>query len=165
MSSLASVADLQKLMGRTFQAGVALDQAEMVLSIVSAWVRSIAGTAWDAPAVVPADVSGVVLSASRRELKNPDGVISRTKGPFAVAYNPPPVDFFTTGELAILHRFRPQSGAGGLRTISSSRGERGVRNAGRVRLGVNGAPWTIFLPGDLGWYTEYEDGWGEYYSW
>ncbi|UVF61187.1 head-to-tail adaptor [Mycobacterium phage DuncansLeg] len=131
MASLATVNDLQTLMSTTFPEGSdELAQAELVLAIVSSWARVVSGRAWpDAPAGVPDDVVAVVLSASRRELKNPDRVISRQMGPFNVQFSAPPDGFFYPAELAILKRFKR---SGGLQTVSVSRGEEGRPWAGNT---------------------------------
>lgn len=129
MAGLASVEELQTLMSQTFE-GDDLEQAELVLGIVSSWARVVSGRAWpDAPSGVPDDVRAVVLQASRRELKNPDRVISRQMGPFNVQYSQPPDGFFYPAEEAILKRFRR---SGGLMTVSTSRGEEGRPWAGRT---------------------------------
>lgn len=137
MAGLASVDALQTLMKTVFEAED-FDQAELVLEIVSSWARVVSGQQWpDAPDQVPPDVTAVVLQASRRELKNPDRVITRSMGPFSVQFAQPPDGFFYPAELAILKRFRR---SGGLRTVSTTRGE-------------DGRPWA----GDTG-YLQYGDG-------
>lgn len=135
MAGLVSVDDLAVLMKRTF-AGDDLEQAELVVEIVSSWARVVSGRAWpDAPAGVPPDVAAVVLQASRRELSNPDRVITRSMGPFTVQFAQPPDGFFYPAELAILKRF---SKSGGLRTVGTTRGEEGrpwAGNVGYLRFG------------------------------
>lgn len=139
MGDLASVDDLEKLMGRTFS-GTDLDQAEMVVSAVSAWARAVSGQEWpNAPTGVPSDVKYVVLAASRRTLRNPDGVISESMGPFSKSYDKAPVNFFTSAELAILKRYRPKVTSGGLFTIGFTRGETGNPKA----------PGYLYLDNDL----------------
>lgn len=131
MAGLASIEDLQTLMSQTF-AGDDLAQAQLVLDIVSSWARVVSGRAWpDAPTGVPDDVRAVVLQASRRELKNPDRVISRQMGPFNVQYSQPPDGFFYPAELAILKRFK-RGASGGLYTVGTSRGEEGRPWAGKT---------------------------------
>lgn len=148
MAGLASVSDLQTLMKTTFS-GDDLDQASLVLNIVSSWVRVVSGQLWpDAPSGVPYDVIGVVLAASRRELKNPDGAIaSKAKGPFSVTYSAPPPDFFTPAELAILKRFRRSAG---LRTIGTTRGEHGRPDIGFLQFGNGDVLFPAFTEGELG---------------
>lgn len=129
MTSLVSIEDLQTLT-KTEYADDDLTQAELVLEIVSAWARVLSGRPWpDAPVGVPDDVRAVVLQAARRELANPEKVISRSMGPFSVTFSTPPDGFFYPAELAILKRFRK---ANGLRTMSVTRGEEGRPNAGKV---------------------------------
>jgi hypothetical protein len=101
---LVSVEDLSTFMRTTF-AGTEEDQAYLVLQVVSAWARSIGQKNWNNTDLLPPDdVVGVVLSASRREMNNPDRVISETMGPVSVTRAPVPPLFFTPGEMAILNR-------------------------------------------------------------
>jgi hypothetical protein len=80
----------------------------------------VGGKNWNNTDLLPPDdVVGVVLSASRRELVNPDRIITESMGPLSVTRARPPDGFFTAGELAILAR---KSG-GGLYTISTRREE------------------------------------------
>lgn len=154
MSDLASVDDLSVLMKRTFS-GADFDQAEMVISTVSAWARSVSGQVWSDSAGVPSDVKYVVLAASRRTLRNPDGVVSESMGPFSKSYDRPPTNFFTPAELAILKRYRPKAGGGGLWTIGFTRGEKAnARMMVHLFLDDEGDPLPCFYPGDLG-YEEY----------
>lgn len=122
MADLASVDDLQVLMRRAFS-GADLDQAEMVLSSVSAWARAVSGQSWPVSSEVPSDVKYVVLAASRRTLRNPDGVTAESMGPFSKSYDKPPVNFFMPAELSILKRYRPRASRG-LTTIGFTRGEK-----------------------------------------
>ena len=156
MADLASVDDLQVLMKRTLVGGD-LDQAEMVVSTVSAWARAVSGQSWpDAPTGVPSDVMYVVLSASRRTLKNPDGVTAESMGPFSKTYDKPPTNFFTPAELAILKRYRAKA-SNGLFTIGFTRGEVGnERYLGHLFFNRNedgdplGDPMPCYWPGDPG---------------
>ena len=155
MADLASVDDLQVLMGRTFS-GADLDQAEMVVSSVSAWARSIAGPSWPVASEVPSDVKYVVLAASRRTLRNPDGVTAESMGPFSKSYDRPPAAFFTPAELSILKRYRPKASRG-LTTIGFTRGEKAnARTLGHLfpfRDDGYDDGFTCLWPGD---YEEYE---------
>ena len=149
MAGLASVDDLQTLMQTVFT-GDASEQAELVLGIVSSWARVVSGQLWpDAPSGVPDDVRAVVLQASRRELRNPDRVISRDMGPFSVTYSAPPAGFFYPAELAILKRFG--RGFGGLRTVSTTRGEEGRPDAGFLQFGEGDGLFMAFGPDDPGY--------------
>jgi hypothetical protein len=160
MAELASVDDLQVLMQRTLSGGE-LDQAEMVIATVSAWARSISGKLWPDAASVPSDVMYVVLSASRRSLKNPDGVIAESMGPFSKTYDKPPANFFTPAELSILKRYRTK-GSNGLFTIGFTRGEVGnERYLGHLFWNRRddgdplGDPMPCYWPGDPG----FEESW------
>ena len=118
---LVSVEDLSTFM-RESLTGTKYDQAELVLQVVSAWTRTVGGKNWNSTDLLPPDdVVGVVLSAARRELNNPDRVISEDMGPLAVKYAPPPEGFFTKGERAILSR----KSSGSLFTISTRREDSG----------------------------------------
>jgi hypothetical protein len=101
---LVSVDELSTFMRTTFTDPEA-DQAEMVLKMVSAWVRTLGQKNWNNTDLLPPDdVVGVVLSAARRELNNPDRIISESMGPFGVTRTPPPDGFFTRGEMAIIRK-------------------------------------------------------------
>lgn len=156
MADLASVDDLAVLMKRTFS-GADLDQAEMVLSSVSAWARSVSGQEWPVASEVPSDVKYVVLAASRRSLRNPDGVISESMGPFSKSYDKPPSDFFTPAELAILKRYRPKASRG-LTTIGFTRGERANQRMMVSHLFFNddSDPLPCLWPGDPDYVEEYD---------
>lgn len=153
MTDLASVDDLEVLMKRTFS-GQDLDQAEMLLAHVSAWARAVAGQAWaNAPTGVPSDVRYVVLAATRRTLRNPDGVTAESMGPFSKTYDKPPADFFSRAELSILKRHRP-SAKSGLFTIGFGRGEKqNPRFAGHLFFRsdddvLGSEPFACLWPGD-----------------
>lgn len=116
---LATVDDLSTFMRIQFSAAEE-DQAYLILQVVSAWVRTVAGKNWNNTDLLPPDdVVGVVLSATRRELDNPNRIISETMGPLSVTRAVPPDGFFTAGELAILKR----KASGTLFTISTRREE------------------------------------------
>lgn len=150
MNPLASVADLERLMKRTFS-GADLDQVDILLDAVSAWARTVSGQEWlEAPVGVPSDVMYVVLAATRRVLVNPDGVTQESMGPFSKSYDKPPKDFFTNAELAILKRYRPKSGGGGLFTVGFTRGEKAYGGA-PGHLFIDGVPVPAIWPGDPGY--------------
>lgn len=157
MADLASVDDLEVLMKRTFS-GADLDQAEMVLSAVSAWARSVSGQEWSVTSDVPSDVKYVVLAAARRSIRNPDGVTAESMGPFSKSYDKPPTNFFTPAELSILKRYRPKAGAGGLTTIGFTRGEKANPRMMVSHLFVDddADPFPCLWPGDPGWIEEYD---------
>ena len=157
MADLASVSDLEVLMKRAFS-GADRDQAEMVVAAVSAWARAVAGQEWSAaPAGVPSDVKYVVLAASRRTLRNPDGVTAESMGPFSKSYDKPPAEFFTPAELSILKRYRPKASGHGLFTLGFTRGEQGTARR-IVHLFLDGDeenPMPTFWPGE----PNYEESW------
>lgn len=146
---LASVADLATFTRTTFT-GDQEDQALLVLQVVSAWARTVGGRNWnDTDLLPPDDVVGVVLSAARRELANPDRVISEHMGPLSVTWAKPPDGFFTQGELAIL---RKKSSGGGLFTISTRREEQGW-GVGylHMRDDLSDEPFPYLNHGEPGW--------------
>ena len=148
MAGLVGIADLQTLMKTTFS-GDAEEQAELVLSIVSSWARVVSGQSWpDAPAGVPDDVKAVVLQASRRELKNPDRVITRQMGPFNYTYSAPPDGFFYPAEVALLKRFKR---SGGLGVVGSTRGEEGRPDVGFLQFGEGDILFPAFTDGEPGY--------------
>lgn len=159
MADLASVEDLEVLMKRTLS-GADLDQAEMVLSAVSAWARAVSGQSWPETAGVPSDVKYVVLAASRRTLRNPDNLTAESMGPFSKQYDKPPAQFFSPAELAILKRYRPKANSG-LFTVGFTRGEKqNARFAGHIfwhrdEDWLNGDPFACGWPGDLD-FEEYD---------
>lgn len=141
MAGLASIDELKALMKSDFS-GDELTQAELVLTMASSWARVVSGQEWpDAPSGVPDDVRAIVLQASRRELKNPDRVITRQMGPFNVQYSAPPDGFFYPGEMAILKRFRR---SGGLRVVSTTRGEEPRPDVGYLRYGDGDSLFPVF---------------------
>lgn len=116
---LASVEDLSTFMRIQFSAAEG-DQAYLILQVVSSWVRTVARKNWNNTDLLPPDdVVGVVLSAARREIDNPNRIISETMGPLSITRAAPPDGFFTAGELAILRR----KASGSLFTISTRREE------------------------------------------
>lgn len=117
---IVGVEELSTFMRTTFTADEE-DQAYMVLQVISAWARNIGGKNWGVTLPAPDDVVGVVLSASRRELNNPDRIISENMGPLSVTYNKPPDGFFTNAEMGILYT----KSSGSLFTISTRREECG----------------------------------------
>lgn len=117
----------------------------MVLQVVSAWARTEAKKNWSE---APDDVVGVVLSAARRELVNPDRTITETMGPLSVTYDKAPEGFFTRGELAILRK----KSSGSLYTISTRREERGWGTGYlHMREDLSDEPFPYLNYGEPGW--------------
>lgn len=147
MAGLASIDDLATLMSTVLEGDVQ-EQAQLVLGIVSSWARVVSGQSWpDAPAGVPDDVRAVVLQASRRELKNPDRVITRSMGPFSSTYAAPPDGFFYPAEVAILKRFKR---SGGLRVVGTTRGEVPGPEVGYLEYGSGDVLFPAFTSGEPG---------------
>jgi len=146
-SPLASAAELGVYMRRTFSSDE-LAQVELVLRVVSAWARSEGGKNWnDTTLLPPDDVVGVVLSAARRELVNPDRIITESMGPLSVTRAQPPDGFFTRGELAIL---RKKSGS--LFTVSTRREEEGWGTGYlHMREDLSDEPVPYLRYGEPGW--------------
>lgn len=156
MGALASVDDLQALMGVTFTSDQRA-QAELVLNMVSAWARGFSGQSWPDPASAPEDVSWVVLAAAKRELRNPDRAIQKSKGPFSVTYDKLPDGAFLPAELAILRRFR---GGGGLFTVQFGRSDTVVDpfaggRDGYLVDGAAGDPIPYYRSDEPGWEDSY----------
>lgn len=151
--SLASVSDLETFMRTTFDTDAKKDQAELVLQVVSAWARTEGGKQWNTTDLLPPDdVVGVVLSAARRELTNPDRVISEAMGPLSVTWAKPPDAFFTPGELAILRR----KSSGGLFTISTHREEKGWGTGYLYMRGdISDEPFPVTNYGEPDWEGTY----------
>lgn len=114
---LATVEQLSTYMRKTFTTTEG-QQAYLTLQVVSAWARTEAKKNWNGSDLLPPDdVVGVVLSAARREMTNPDRVVSQSMGAMSVTYEKAPVGFFTPGELAILRK----KSSGSLFTVSTRR--------------------------------------------
>ena len=147
--SLVSVAQLATYMRTTFPVGPKADQASLVLQVVSAWARSEGGKPWNLTDNLPSDdVVGVILSAARREITNPDRVITESMGPLSVTRAQPPRGFFTDGELAILRR----KNNGGLFTVRTSREEKGW-SVGylHMKADLSDEPFPYLNYGEPGW--------------
>lgn len=145
---LATVDELSTFMRKTFTT-TEEDQAYLTLQVVSAWARTEGRKNWnDDDLLPPDDVVGVVLSAARREMVNPDRVISQTMGPMSVTYDKAPVGFFTAGELAILRK----KSSGSLFTISTRR-EEACWGTGylHMREDLSDEPIPYLRHGDPGW--------------
>jgi hypothetical protein len=144
---LVTVDDLSTFMRKTFTADEE-DQAYMILQVVSSWARTEARKNWNDDVPAPDDVVGVVLSAARRELVNPDRVITESMGPLSVTYDKPPDGFFTRGEMAILRK----KSSGSLFTISTRREEAGWGTGYlHMREDLSDEPFPYLNYGEPGW--------------
>ena len=145
---LASLADLAKYMRKTFTASEG-EQAYLTLQVVSAWARTEGKKNWNnSDSLPPDDVVGVVLSAARREMTNPDRVITQSMGPMSVTYEKAPVGFFTPAELAILRK----KSSGSLFTVSTRR-EEDSWSMGylHMREDLSDEPFPYLGNGEPGW--------------
>lgn len=146
---LVSVEDLATFMRTQFPTPEDEDQAYLILQVVSAWVRTVGQKNWNNTDLLPPDdVVGVVLSAARRELNNPDRIISETMGPLSVTRAAPPDGFFTAGELAILRK----KSAGSLFTISTRREDEALSEGYiHMRDDLSDEPFPYMNSRDPGW--------------
>lgn len=144
---LATPEQLATYMQKEFT-GPELDRADLVLRVVSAWVRSTARKYYNSTNFLPpSDVIGVVLSAARREMVNPDRVITEQMGPLSVTRAQPPEGFFTPGEMQILLRKSGNS----LFTVSTRREEQGWSTAYiHMREDLSDEPIPYLGPNDPG---------------
>src|SRR6478736_1899113 len=145
---LVALSDLATYMRTTFS-GTQEAQAELVLRVVSAWARTEGGKNWNSTDLLPPDdVVGVVLSAARRELSNPDRIITESMGPLSVTRAKPPEGFFLAGELAILRK----KSSGSLFTISTMREESGW-GTGYLHMtqDLSDEPFPYMNYGEPGW--------------
>ena len=144
---IVGVDDLSTFMRKSFTS-TEEDQAYMILQVVSAWARSEGKKNWSDDVPAPDDVVGVVLSAARRELVNPDRVISESMGPMSVTYSKAPDGFFTRGELAILRK----KSSGSLFTVSTRREEESWGTGYlHMRADLSDEPFPYLNYGEPGW--------------
>jgi hypothetical protein len=129
VEALATVADLEARLGRTFESSE-LTRAVAVLEDATALVRDEVGyVLWLDPdtgelliSLVPGSVRAVVLRAAERAIRNPGGFSSESSGDFTYQRTgtQQPGVFLTDGELRILRR---ATGRKGLWTQPVTRGD------------------------------------------
>lgn len=78
---------------------------EIVTQLAKGYTR---GRGFDASGVPVGDVRAVVLAASARLYENPQGVVSRSMGPFQVQFAPDQFGW-TVAELYVLNRYRERA--------------------------------------------------------
>jgi Gp19/Gp15/Gp42-like protein len=125
MDPLASVSDLEARLGRTF-AGDETTRALALLDDASALVRDVAGKTWINPDTgalqpVPGTIRWVVLRATERAVRNPDGFSSESAGDYSYQrVGVEPGVYLTEGEERAIRR---GVGKTGLWTQPTTRGE------------------------------------------
>lgn len=129
----------------TLSDSAAFDQAlaEWALEVVSNTARLIANQpGWTAENIPPAAAS-VVSLAARRLYSNPDRFTRESDGDYSYSLDPSVTnaDVFTPTEIGTLRRFAPGRSTGGLRILSTTRGDTGAPS-GYVPDGTEyGFPW------------------------
>lgn len=125
MHPLASVADLEARLGRTFLGGEAA-RAIALLDDASALARDVAGVTWIDPEtdellVVPGSVRWAVLRAAERAVRNPEGYSAESAGDYSFQRTGvQPGVYLTEAEERAIRRSRGRSG---LWTQPVTRGE------------------------------------------
>jgi hypothetical protein len=112
---LADVSDLEVRVGVTFEAADTA-RGEAIIDDVSALARRTARTSWldenNELDDVPADVTAVVLAASRRLFVNPNGFASEQDGDYSYRLPAEIIEagVFTLAETDVLESYRSTSG-------------------------------------------------------
>lgn len=158
--ALATVSDLAVLMQTTFVDGSPEKaQAEMLLQMASAWARSTARKLWATVADIPEyrrdTVVGIILTAVRRELRNPSRAVYEVHGPDSASYSAAsvPSGFFTDEELKYLIGSRA---SGSWFVMETYRDDPEV-SAGYLYSVNSGRPIPFYAPGDTeGWENSYK---------
>jgi len=125
MEPLASVADLEARLGRTFE-GAEVPRAVALLDDASALARDVAGTTWIDPGTgallpVPGSVRWAVLRAAERAVRNPEGYSAESAGDYSFQRTGvQPGVYLTEAEERAIRKAR---GKTGLWTQQITRGE------------------------------------------
>lgn len=108
------------------------DQAEYDSGLASWAIEVVSNTArlvanrmdWTA-GTIPAVVKSTVSLAARRLYTNPDRFTRENSGDYGYSLDPSVTnaDVFTPTELATLRRYAPRNNTGGLRVLSTTRGD------------------------------------------
>lgn len=139
--TLISPEDLQ----RSLSSSAGFDQglAEWALEVVSNTARLIANRPqWTAENVPPV-VQSTVSLAARRLYTNPDRMTREADGDYSYGLDSSVTnaDVFTGTEIALLREYNPSRRTGGLRIVSTTRGDSHLPS-GRVPDGTQyGFPW------------------------
>lgn len=126
---LATVDDLVRLLGAPIDTGAPQTQATALLEMASEHVRAFAGQTWlnsDESALIdgtPKALSGVVVGMVYRAIRNPDGAVSATAGPFARDFGPDAAAriYLTKGDKDVI-AMATGSNPAGIGVISTTRG-------------------------------------------
>ncbi|APT90499.1 hypothetical protein CSPHI_05000 [Corynebacterium sphenisci DSM 44792] len=99
--------------------------AEWAIGVVSDTARDIAGRPEWEPDTCPAAVLAIIGLAARRLYTNPDRMTRENDGDYGYALDSSVTDaaVFTPSEQGRLRRFAPGAAAGGLRVVSTTRGD------------------------------------------
>lgn len=99
--------------------------AAWAIEVVSNTARLVANRMDWTAGTIPAVVKSTVSLAARRLYTNPDRFTRENSGDYGYSLDPSVTnaDVFTPTELATLRKYAPQSNQGGLRTISTTRGD------------------------------------------
>ncbi len=122
--SLATVADLERLLGRNVDDE---DQSLAQLEQASALVRAYARRTWvdddGELADVPDDIPGVVIDIVSRSIANADGAVSETLGPYSRSFgNDASQRLYLTSANKMVIRAAIGATTNGIGTLSTSRG-------------------------------------------
>lgn len=129
MVALATLAELEARLGRTFDEGsIERARAEADLDDMSVFALSMAGDPdWTIDGAndtcqVPEDVRRIVLAAAKRKFQNPEGFRRKSAGAFEVEVDEGfTTNYFTEFEADLLRSYSP---GGGLGVIETTRGYR-----------------------------------------
>lgn len=118
--------------------------AVWAIEIVSAAALAITRRQWADPLDVPPGVMAVLALAARRLYVNPDRMTREAEGDYSYGLDSSvtKADVFTPNEVAVLEDHRAVQRVQGLGTLSTYRGDTGVRRTGYVPDGSEyGFPW------------------------
>ena len=128
--------------------------ANWAIEVVSNTARLVANRlSWTADNV-PEAVRSIVSMAARRLYTNPDRFTRENSGDYGYSLDPSVTnaDVFTPGELGILRKFSPSRQSGGLRVLSTTRGDahypEGTAYVPDGNPHYHGFPW--YVAGDTG---------------
>lgn len=127
LPALAAVGQLADRLGSAVTGTADQRRAQAALADASALVRQVGGTDWideNGRAAAPGPVVTVVLSAALRVFRNPDGVVSETRGPFTRRRADTEVGVYLTDqETEVVRRHRTRARHSGLWSLATTRGE------------------------------------------